>query len=72
MTETETALPHSFAVFMDGPVCGRVKKIHGRPPLVTIDVTRAGLSYAAANYRLSCGYANHGVAVLFFKEVKPR
>jgi hypothetical protein len=59
-------LPHNFAVFMDGPACGRVRKVLGRPRLVQGPDSNGNLIV----YEYRRGYADHGLAVLFYTEVK--
>jgi hypothetical protein len=65
---TTLALPHSFAIFMDGPASGKVRKVIGRPN----HIQAPAADNVVIAYELRRAYAEHGLAVLFYKEVKPR
>lgn len=58
-------VPHSFAVFMDGPACGRVIKVVGRPKQI-----QSPYEDTIVVYQLRRAYAECGLAVLFYTEVK--
>lgn len=57
-------VPHSFAVFMDGPACGKVRKVVGRPKVI-----QAPCGDVIVVYQLRRAYADNGLAVIFYSEV---
>lgn len=64
MSETS----RSFALFMDGPACGRGRQVPGRPDVIRWNVH----GVVTALYRKSCGYSERGLAVFFYREVKQK